>query len=1738
MSNLDQQTFRDIVNLLIPHCADPASRKSLATTALYGCKVLDRLDFSGNASDYVVHLTTTLLTYGECYKDQLAIIALLEQIKADVGVSQQEQISALIARIPTHTIVTPQEGWQVSENQSGVHVFISYSRENIAEVRRITTDLLNAGMRVWIDQAGLKAGTADWEQALRDAIEEASAILFMASPSSRRSVYVRDELAIALAKNRAIYPIWVAGDERTDCVPMGLGYVQLVDVRGSNYETGLQKLIESLTGKQPANVKLTGLKPTVDMSKPPRNPYKGLRAFQAEDEADFFGRDTLIEDFIETLGNGIKPPRLLAVLGASGSGKSSVIMAGLLPRLQKGAIPGSEDWVYLAPIVPGTYPIESLTITLARLMKEKSQTAINEDLMNRNKRGLHGLVRELSDKPVVLYIDQFEELFTLVSDEAERRQFIDLVTTAITEPSGKLIVILSMRADFYDRPAQYKEFGVLLYENHTLVTPMSLADLYDVVQKPAQQVGLTFDEGLVTEIVFAVREEVAALPLLQFTLDQLYEKRNERILTFKSYKGIGGVQGALAQHAEATFNNLPSEKHKMLARDLFLRLIEPGATEQDATRRRATSNELTLVNDEDTTLMRETANDFIDARLLVSNKSGNERTIEVSHETLIREWQRLSRWLYEKREDLRTLKSLSETVALWKSRNQPVDMLYRGTVLQEAEEWVERNSTSKDELMFISASRQHEEMLRLQAEQQLFEQLTALTDLSTRFAAAVEIDDVIQLTLDALGRFVPYDSFTMWMGADDTMKLVGDRGFNSPLPDNFSFRPADYDIIQETIDSQQVLTITTYSNIPHIGLPDDTLTQSWMGVPLVLRAITIGLLVFTKRDSGHFTTSQEQQIISILASQVVSAIENARLFAETQVSLSETQTLYQLSRQLNEANTLEEVLQGIIITVAPDAVGGQVWLFDEAVASGQSDWVYLSVDLEIVPRTDRANFVGQRYQMSGYPFMAQLSPDEVVFIEDITRLSSVMGGALIQLFTTINARSMVFIPLNIRGVWKGFMSIEFGKPLGFSEEERRIYNALIGQAGVAIDNCLLLQQTENALSRQERLYAGSRIINTAQRLHDLVYAALMTSDDPRLDFWLGLAEGDLDVLGWFTRVRIIAKSVGGSVIETNEIRHMVVAENSPMRRREPEVLADLGADIDNTTVTPSVAEMRNMGQRFMAIFPLFNENTPIAFFYMVAVEDYTLSDDNYDVYKALSGQMSIQIQNRRLLERTEEALNETRRLYVATRAISGAQNTHAVYDAMAGHVAMPFVQHRIGQSPDEALNINISITLLLAHPESSLDAPYLRYEYQWHSDPKRPLPIATNTLIPHDQIPFGMLIHANDDGMLVYRNLATETPSHLTMLYEILSQHDATSAAVAPLWSRQRWFGLIILRSSQSDLLDETYLRFLQAIADQVAIAIENQDLQRESDLERQRLSTILSTLPTGVLVLDADTLKPQQHNERVEELLGQLVKYDEPFTTSAYNIYRSGTNLFYPDAELPHYVVQTEQSQVQADDLAIFHDTNQIDLLMTAAPIFNNNEMVAIVTVFQDITKLRSMENAMQDNLRETVRLYETQRILNESTTLDELLDNIIIPLAMQEPTDAYIILNNEKNNSLQLARFLMQPLENANALYPILTNKLLNINDVQRASNMDEATRKVLVAVDARSVMVLPLLSKSRQQPMGWILIVAAEPEVFTSEQERMMTTISDLASAALDNSLLITDLRETIKKLQEGGNNYLPQ
>jgi len=279
---------------------------------------------------------------------------------------------------------------------------------------------------------GWATGTRPWEQAQRAAIRAAAAVVLVASPSVGSSRYVPDELRIAEMYRRPVYPVWLRGEEWMECVPLGWGGTEYLDARGTAYAAALDQLVAALkaVADQCPAAKADGAHTDVIQggvpagSIAPRNPYKGLRAFDRQDAGDFFGRERLIAALLAALAP-VQPdgPRLLAVLGPSGSGKSSVVRAGLLPCLQAGALPGSASWVYLEPIVPGTHPLEALAVTLNNALPGSSLTAIQDDL-EASGRGLHLLARRLAARPgvqVVLVLDQAEELFTLTRAEEERR---------------------------------------------------------------------------------------------------------------------------------------------------------------------------------------------------------------------------------------------------------------------------------------------------------------------------------------------------------------------------------------------------------------------------------------------------------------------------------------------------------------------------------------------------------------------------------------------------------------------------------------------------------------------------------------------------------------------------------------------------------------------------------------------------------------------------------------------------------------------------------------------------------------------------------------------------------------------------------------------------------------------------------------------------------------------------------------------------------------------------------------------------------------------------------------------------------------------------------------------------------------------------------------------------------------------------------------------------------------------
>lgn len=298
---------------------------------------------------------------------------------------------------------------------------------------------------------------------------------------------------------------------------------------------------------QAGEVTVTPPKPMIATT----NPYKGLRAFQEADAADFHGRAALTDQLLEGVASA---SRFLAVVGPSGSGKSSVVKAGLIPALRQGRLPGSERW-FVIEMLPGTHPLEELEAALLRIAINPPESLLNQ--LREDERGLARAVKRVlpgdENTQLVLVIDQFEEVFTLLESDSERSRLLKSLHAAVTDSRSRLRLIVTLRADFYDRPLLYPEFGDLLRRNMETVLPLSATELEQVIVAPAQRVGVSFEPGLVTAMITEINEQPGALPLLQYALTELFDRRDGATITLADYREIGGILGALARRADEVY---------------------------------------------------------------------------------------------------------------------------------------------------------------------------------------------------------------------------------------------------------------------------------------------------------------------------------------------------------------------------------------------------------------------------------------------------------------------------------------------------------------------------------------------------------------------------------------------------------------------------------------------------------------------------------------------------------------------------------------------------------------------------------------------------------------------------------------------------------------------------------------------------------------------------------------------------------------------------------------------------------------------------------------------------------------------------------------------------------------------------------------------------------------------------------------------------------------------------------
>lgn len=405
-------------------------------------------------------------------------------------------------------------------------------------------------------------------------------------------------------------------------------------------------------------------------------PFKGLQHFDEADAELFFGREALVERILGRL----QATPFFAIVGASGSGKSSILRAGVVPTLRRG-VPALGGIRPAAPRIhvlnPTAHPLESLAVALTADTASTQATAALLDDLASDARSLRLHLRK-SGAPAFLFVDQFEEVFTLCRDPFEREAFIDgLLAASIPHGEGPATVVIALRADFYAHCADHAGLRDALAEHQEYIGPMDPGELRQAIEGPAAKLGYALEPGLVDLLLHDVGDEPGALPLLSHALLETWERRRGRTLTVEGYTASGGVRGAIARTAESVFAGLTAPRQQ-LARRIFLRLTEFGEGTQD-TRRRASVDELRS-GSVDAAAVSDVLRILAGARLITTA----ERTVDVAHEALIREWPRLRRWLDEDRDALRAHRELTRSALEWERLGRDPGALYRGARLAQA----------------------------------------------------------------------------------------------------------------------------------------------------------------------------------------------------------------------------------------------------------------------------------------------------------------------------------------------------------------------------------------------------------------------------------------------------------------------------------------------------------------------------------------------------------------------------------------------------------------------------------------------------------------------------------------------------------------------------------------------------------------------------------------------------------------------------------------------------------------------------------------------------------------------------------------------------------------------------------------------------------------------------------------------------------------------------------------------
>ena len=591
----------------------------------------------------------------------------------------------------------------MSDPAARYDVFLSHNSADKPAVEEVAHRLIQAGLQPWLDTWNLIPG-APWQEGIEEALTASTSVAVFVGPSGI-SPWHNEELRDALDRavrsrdDYRVIPVLLPGAAESS-VSGFLARRVWVDFRsGLDAEDAFGRLVAGVKGEA---IEVG----SYELPDEPA-PYRGLLSFDQQHARFFFGRDADCQRLLERLAQH----PFVVVVGASGSGKSSLVKAGLLPSLAQNILPDSSRWRVLA-FTPGSQPLLAVASQLATFLPLVDRPRAVDDSMARLAERSDTLRSTLfaytADQPtsVLLIVDQFEEVFTLCQEGPERcraqiEQFIANLADAVHESNGRIRVLLTLRADFLDRCLAYPKLRELLEDRQLLLGPLEAAGLREAIVRPAGVVGALLEKGLVEILLRDVGSEPGMLPLLQQALYELWLRRRGPWLTLEAYQASGGVLGALQKRADDTYQALTPPQQE-IARSIFVRLTALGEGAVD-TRRRVHREELYPADTDRSTV--DTVLQVLSssrARLIVADES----TAEVAHEALIQRWALLGRWLEEDRHALRVHRRLTEAAGEWERNQGDESYLYQGSRLMEVEEWASAHSSemNQGEQGFLTAS--------------------------------------------------------------------------------------------------------------------------------------------------------------------------------------------------------------------------------------------------------------------------------------------------------------------------------------------------------------------------------------------------------------------------------------------------------------------------------------------------------------------------------------------------------------------------------------------------------------------------------------------------------------------------------------------------------------------------------------------------------------------------------------------------------------------------------------------------------------------------------------------------------------------------------------------------------------------------------------------------------------------------------------------------------------------------